>query len=413
MKIISDLHIHGKYSRACSKNLSFSNLEKYARIKGLHLMGTGDFSHPKWGKEIKNDLVEKEKGIYRTKTGFPFLLTNEISLMYSQGGKGRRVHLVLFAPNLGVVDQITDYLKSLGRIDYDGRPIFGRSVMEVTESLKAISKDIEIIPAHAWTPWFGILGSKGGFDSLEEGFGDQIKHIHALETGLSSDPPMNWRVSSLDKFALLSFSDLHSFWPWRIGREATIFDLKKLSYANIIKAIRSKKGLVGTVEVDPAYGKYHWDGHRNCNIIMNPKQTKKAKGICPKCKRALTIGVEYRVEEVADRPIGVKPKEGKKFWKMLPLSELISVVYNVGVGSKTVEGIYNKMIKKFENEFDILLNVEKNKLSDANEKLTNIIIKNREGKIKVDPGYDGVYGKLKDIEKTKVKNRQKGLGDFG
>ena len=361
---------------------------------------------------IRTDLEEKEKGIYRTKTGFPFLLTNEISLMYSQGGKGRRVHLVLFAPNLDVVDQITDYLKSLGRIDYDGRPIFGKSVMEVTESLKAISRDIEIIPAHAWTPWFGILGSKGGFDSMEEAFGDQVKHIHALETGLSSDPPMNWRVSSLDKFSLLSFSDLHSYWPWRIGREATIFDLKKLNYANLIKSIRSKKGLEGTIEVEPAYGKYHWDGHRKCGIVLNPKQTKKANGICPNCKRALTIGVEYRVEEMADRKEGFVLKGGKKFWKLLPLSELISAVYDVGVGSKTVEGVYNKLIKKFENEFDILLNVEKNKLVDANEKLADVIIKNREGKIKVEPGYDGVYGKLKDIEKIKVRNRQKGLGDF-
>jgi uncharacterized protein (TIGR00375 family) len=412
MKLITDLHIHGRFSRACSKNLDFANLEKYARIKGIHLMGTGDFSHPKWGKEIRTDLEEKEKGIYRTKTGFPFLLTNEISLMYSQGGKGRRVHLVLFAPNLDVVDQITDYLKSLGRIDYDGRPIFGKSVMEVTESLKAISRDIEIIPAHAWTPWFGILGSKGGFDSMEEAFGDQVKHIHALETGLSSDPPMNWRVSSLDKFSLLSFSDLHSYWPWRIGREATIFDLKKLNYANLIKSIRSKKGLEGTIEVEPAYGKYHWDGHRKCGVVLNPKQTKKAKGICPKCKRALTIGVEYRVEEMADRKEGFVLKGGKKFWKLLPLSELISAVYDVGVGSKTVEGVYNKLIKKFENEFDILLNVEKNKLVDANEKLADVIIKNREGKIKVEPGYDGVYGKLKDIEKIKVRNRQKGLGDF-
>ena len=285
MKIISDLHIHSRFSRATSKNLDLANLEKYARIKGVTLLGTGDFSHPKWIKEVKTELVEKEQGVYKTKTGFPFILSNEISLMYSQDGRGRRVHLVLLAPTLEVVDQITDYLKTLGRIDYDGRPIFGRSCIEVTEALKKISDKIEIIPAHAWTPWFGIIGSKSGFDSLEQAFGDQVKHIYSLETGLSSDPPMNWRVSSLDKYTLLSFSDLHSYWPWRIGREATLLNLKKLTYDNLIKAIRTRKGYEGTIEVDPAYGKYHWDGHRNCGVILSPRETRKAKGSCPKCAK--------------------------------------------------------------------------------------------------------------------------------
>jgi len=829
MKLISDLHIHSRFSRACSKHLNITNLEKWARVKGVHLMGTGDFCQPDWQREIKKDLKEKEKGIYRTKTGFPFILSNEISLMYSQGGKGRRVHLVLLSPNIEVVDQITDYLKSLGRVDYDGRPIFGRSCIEITEKLKAISKDIEIIPAHCllpteaihtnngmipisklintnyvlthkgnykkvkkvlrrkysgevigmnpachnvstfvtpehpiyiiksfkdcknlshtickptcsylkrgckdprfekykpewvmasqvekgdisvfpiykkvknvehidlknfvsskfyskkyyitprkeriyeknigikrrinvskdfcrlmgyylaegyatrdyvgfsfhknesyyindvkcllkkifgnyikiketkrsineltitvyskilsdffkmfyskkpyrsynkyipkfmldlppikqkeifigwwrgdigcttsidlinqmkiillrlkiiptinltsahsinkrriktpnkingrkiiakhdvynigylcffdknldllelrefkkfksklsrrkgyfdnnyvylpitkiikrkysgyvynlevkddnsyitenlavhncWTPWFGALGSKSGFDSLEEAFGDQIKHIYSYETGLSSDPPMNWRVSGLDKFSILSFSDAHSFWPWRLGRESTLFDLPKLNYKNLIKAIRTKKGLEGTIELNPAYGKYHWDGHRNCGVVLTPKQTRKAKGICPKCNRPLTIGVEYRVEELADRPMGAKPKNAKKFQTILPLSDLISTIYGPAVSSKTVWGVYNKMIKAFGNEYDILLNVEKNKLKQVNEKIVDIILKNREGKIKVKPGFDGVYGKAIFNSKEVKMKKEKTLKDFG
>src|SRR3989338_3923876 len=253
MKIIADLHIHSRFSRATSKDLDIINLEKYARIKGLNLLGTGDFTHPQWLKELKNSLVEDETGILKTKTGFNFILQGEISLIYTQDGKGRRVHNVLLAKNFEVVEQINEALLKKGRLDYDGRPIFNLSCIEFTEMMKNIDNDIEIIPAHVWTPWFSLFGSMSGFDSVEECFKEQAKHIHALETGLSSDPAMNWRLSQLDNFTLVSNSDLHSFWPWRIGRECNIFDIKP-AYEHLIMALKTKNGFIGTIEVDPSYG---------------------------------------------------------------------------------------------------------------------------------------------------------------
>ena len=292
--IIADLHIHSKYSRATSKQLSFENLAGYAKIKGIDVLGTGDFTHPEYFKEIKK--LKEKNGIYYW-NNFPFIITGEISLIYTQG-RGRRVHLVLLVPNIETAEKINSFLDTLGRRDYDGRPIFKLSCIEFTKKMMEISKDIEIIPAHAYTPWFGVFGSKSGFDSLKEAFGEQIENIHAIETGLSSDPPMNWRIKELDNISILSFSDSHSFWPWRLGREATIFDLDKnnLSYGKIISAIRENK-IAGTIEVDPAYGIYHWDGHRNCNFSCSPDESKKLKGICPVCSDLLTIGVDSRVED--------------------------------------------------------------------------------------------------------------------
>ncbi len=419
MRIISDLHIHSRFSRATSKELNIKNLEKYARLKGVNLLGTGDFLHPKWLAELKKNLKE-ESGILRTESGFNFILQNEISLMYTQNNKGRRVHLILLAPSFEVVDQMVEYFKKFGRVDYDGRPIFNKSCIEITEALKNISKDIEIIPAHIWTPWFGLLGSKSGFDSIEEAFRDQIKNIFALETGLSSDPAMNWRLSALDRFTLVSFSDLHSFWPWRLGREATLFDLKRLTYQNLIKAIREKDGYSGTFEVAPAYGKYHYDGHRNCGIRLSPAQTRKLKGRCPKCGKPLTVGVEYRVEELADRPEGFKPKKAVPYHTLLPLSELISAVTGVKqLYSQKISQIYNKLIAEFGSEFSILLEAPEDKLKKIDNKLASLIIKNRKGKIKVSPGYDGVYGEavLDGAVKPEVaidinSSPQKTLGDF-
>ncbi len=420
MKIISDLHIHGKHSQATSKDLTVPNLEKFARIKGVDLLGTGDFTHPEWIRHIKESLEEDETGILKTKEGFPFILQTEISLIYSQGGKGRRIHNIILAPNLEVVSQITEYLLSKGRIDYDGRPIFKIPCPEFVESLKSISKDIEVIPAHIWTPWFSMFGSKSGFDSVKECFLDQEKHIHAFETGLSSDPPMNWRLSQLDKYSIVSFSDLHSFWPWRIGREATIFDIKDLTYNNIINALKEKK-IHSTIEVDPNYGKYHFDGHRACNICLDPKESIKYRGICPKCGRPLTIGVAARVEELADRPEGFKPEGVSPYKNLIPLSELISGNIGCAVATKKVWGIYNGLIKRFNNEFNILLNVSKEDLlKETNEKLADIILKNRSMQIRIKPGYDGVYGVpiLEEAESEEEKQQtesscpQKGLNDF-
>ncbi|MCX8194306.1 MAG: endonuclease Q family protein, partial [Candidatus Pacearchaeota archaeon] len=291
MQIISDLHIHSRFSRATSNDLTIANLEKWAKIKGLSLLGTGDFSHPEWLKELKQELNEDSHGILRTKEDFPFILSNEVSLMYTQDNKARRVHLVILAPSFEIVDKINRYLGSKGRLDYDGRPIFNISCEEFAKAMFEISSDIEIIPAHAWTPWFGIFGSVTGFDSIEEAFKDKATLIHAFETGMSSDPEMNWRLSRLDKYSIVSFSDAHSYWPWRLGREATVFDLPRLTYKNVIEAIRDNK-IAFTIETSPAYGKYHYDGHRFCQFSCSPKECEeKYDGLCPVCHKPLTIGV--------------------------------------------------------------------------------------------------------------------------
>ncbi|PIU75883.1 DNA helicase UvrD [Candidatus Pacearchaeota archaeon CG06_land_8_20_14_3_00_35_12] len=393
--IVADLHIHGRFSRATSKNLTIANLEKWARIKGLNLLGTGDFTHPLWLKEIQENLSEEnEKGILKTKTNFPFILSTEISLIYTDADKGRRVHLVLLAPSLQVVSQITAYFLKKGRIDYDGRPIFKITCPELVEEMQKIDERIEIIPAHAWTPWFGIFGSMSGFDSLKEAFHEKSNKIHAIETGMSSDPEMNWRLSELNEKTILSFSDAHSFWPFRIGREATIFNLssEELEYHKLIDAIR-KNEINGTIEVDPAYGKYHWDGHRLCNFSCSPEESKKLNRICPICKKKLVIGVDNRVEQLANMPRGFKPSNAKPFYKILPLQELLVIANGGMISSIKNWQIYNKLIEVFGSELSILLEVEKEKIvSVSNEKIAELIIANRKGNISVKPGYDGVYG---------------------
>jgi uncharacterized protein (TIGR00375 family) len=396
-RVFADLHIHSRFSRACSKDITVDNLEKWGRIKGLGLIGTGDFTHPLWLKELKEKLEERE-GILYSKSGFKFLLTGEVSLMYTQG-RGRRVHLVLLVPDFETADRINSYLDTKGRRDYDGRPIFKISCEEFAKEMREISEDIEVIPAHAWTPWFGIFGSSTGFDSLNEAFGEQEKNIHAIETGMSSDPEMNWHLSELNNRAIVSFSDSHSFWPWRMGREATIFE-KVESYQDVIQGIR-KNTILGTVETEPAYGKYHYDGHINCNFSSSPEESKKLNGICPVCGKALTIGVANRVNEIQDQIIE-ENRNRKKYYTLLPLHELIAFGNGSTLSSKKTWETYNKLIEKFENEFHILLNVSKEELilelKDEN-KLIQLILDNRLGKIKVKPGYDGKYGELVEGEK--------------
>lgn len=409
-QIIADLHVHGAYAGACSKDLSVETLSKWAKVKGIDLIGTGDFSHPKWFDHTTKNLEEQDNGILISKQGQKFMWTTEVSLIYSQGGKGRRVHIVMLAPNKEVVQQITDQFLRWGRIDYDGRPIFGKSCIEFTESMMSISKDIELIPAHAWTPWFSLFGSKSGFDSLKECFQEKSKYIHAIETGLSSDPEMNWRLSQLDNINLVSFSDLHSYWPWRIGREATIFDVN-LTYKNIVNAIRTGNGLHSTLEVDPPYGKYHCDGHRNCNFSCGPKETKKHNGICPVCKKPMTIGVWNRVEELADRQEGYIKKDAKPFVKLMPLHEVLSFMLQKSLNTKTVWNEYNNIMKIGKNEFDILLRSSKQELEKVtHKKIAQAILENREGKVTItDMGYDGEYGKPQFSVEPVVKEKQKKL----
>ncbi len=370
-------------------------MEKYARIKGLDLLGVGDFQHPLHRKEIDEYLKEERNGILYSKTGFPFLWQTEVSLMFSQGGKRRAVHLLIFAPSRIAADKITEFLGSKGRLDYDGRPIFGMSCRDLVFEMKKIDEMIEIIPAHAFTPWFGMYGSESGFDSLKECFLDMSDKIYAIESGMSADPSMIWRLK--ENVNIVSFSDAHSFWPWRLGREATIFELDELSYENIILAIRTGHGLIGTIETPPEYGKYHWDGHRNCNFSCSPSETKKISGKCPNCSKDLIIGVENRIEELAKEPIGYKPENAKEYFKILPLHELIALYLNSNLTTKKTANYYDNFINIFKNEFNILLNVSHADLLKEFSKeqlLIDLIMESRIGKLKVKPGYDGEYGEV-------------------
>ena len=308
-----------------------------------------------------------------------------------------------------------------GRLDYDGRPIFGFSCIELVEMMRDISEDIEIIPAHCWTPWYGIFGSMSGFDSVEECFKDQAKHIHAIETGLSSDPSMNWRLSKLDKYTLLSSSDAHSFWPWRLGRECNVFEFNEnYTYDDILNAIRKRKDFVETIEMWPHEGKYHYTGHRNCNVCLSPKESLKLKDICPKCGSRMTVGVAQRVEMLADRPEGFVPKEAVSFKNFIPLSEVIAGTVGEKVESKKVWEGYYKLTNAFGNEFEVLLNAEEKELTKiTTEKIAGNIIRNRNQAIPFKPGYDGVYGVPLFDDKEENKNQkyetaviQKGLSDF-
>ncbi|MBI2507962.1 DNA helicase UvrD [Candidatus Woesearchaeota archaeon] len=410
MEIISDLQLHSRFSRACSKDITLDQLEKYSRIKGLNLLSTGDFQHPLWNSEIKKNLQEDENGILWSKSKFPFIWGSEISLMFSQDGR-RAVHLLMFAPNGEVADQMIDVLGKKGRLDYDGRPIFGMSCVEFVELMKEIDDKIEIIPAHCMTSWFGIFGSKSGFDSLKEAFKDKVDKVYAIESGMSASPAMLWRLK--ENVNIVSFSDAHSFWPYRLGREATVFDFAKLSYDNVIKAIRTGEGLKKTIEVKPEYGKYHIDGHRSCNFSCDYNESRKLNKICPKCKNELTIGVEFRIEELAKTVDGYKPENAKNFVEIIPLQELIAVVYNIKqLNSRKVLNIYDSLIKNFGNEFNVLLNINENELKKAvHEKLAKIIILNRERKLRIKAGFDGVYGVIELDEKDKIKT-QKSLGEF-
>jgi len=410
MEIISDLQLHSRFARACSKNTTLDLLEKYARIKGLNLLSTGDFQHPLWNKEIKQNLKEDDKGILWSKTKFPFLWGSEVSLMYSDNGR-RAVHLLMFAPNGEIANQMIDALGKKGRLDYDGRPIFGMTCVEFAEMMKEIDDKIEIIPAHVFTSFFGLYGSKSGFNSLKEAFKDKSNKIYAIESGMSANPSMIWRLK--ENVNVVSFSDAHSYWPFRLGREATVFDVDELSYDNIMKSIRTGNGLKKTIETKPEYGKFHIDGHRACNFNCNYIESKKLGKICPKCKKEMTIGVEYRVEELAKEKEGYRPDNAKDFVEIIPLQELISVVYNIKqLNSRKVWSVYDLLIKQFGNEFNVLLNAPEDELEKAvHEKLTKIIILNREGRLKIKPGADGIYGQILLDDKDKIR-MQKSLGEF-
>lgn len=403
MQVFADLHIHSRYSRATSQQMSIKEISRFAKIKGLNLVGTGDFTHPKWLSEIRESLSpEQNTGVCKVASNpaspVRFLLTTEVCTIFDVANKNKKVHHVILTPSIDVAIQINEALSKYGDLGVDGRPMLNMTAAELVEEVMRASSENMIFPAHVWTPWFSAFGAFSGFDSVEECYQDMAKHIHALETGLSSDPPMNWRLSRLDRFALVSNSDCHSFWPWRIGREANVFELDEISYAAVVAAIRSKDParFKFTIETEPAYGKYHWTGHRNCKVSLSPREAEKLGGICPVCRRKLTKGVDQRVEELADRPEGFKPKNVPGFMRLLPLSEIIATVLNASSPStQAVWKIYNSLIAKFGNEYTVLINTRKETLSEVVEaQIADAIVKVRTGSVTVVPGYDGVYGKL-------------------
>lgn len=401
MKLVVDLHIHSRFSRATSKTMNLEELDLFAREKGVQVLGTGDFTHPKWMEELKNELEGAEEGLYVRKASHGqknatrFLPTVEISCIYSKGGKVRKVHVLLFAPSLEAAEKLNGKLRKVGNIHSDGRPILGIDVADLAKLAFDVSPDFMVVPAHAWTPWFSVFGSKSGFDSLEECFGDVTPMIYAIETGLSSDPAMNWRLSRLDLVALISNSDCHS--SRNIAREANVFDCQ-LSYKGIMEAIKAKdpKHFLYTIEFFPEEGKYHYDGHRDCKISISPtERLKKKMEACPVCGRPFTIGVLSRVEELADRPEGFVPKNAIPFKNLIPLSEIISDVLKVGKQSKAVQREYSKLLEGFGNELAILLDVSSGDLQEhTNFAIAEGIMRVREGRVSVAPGYDGVYGKI-------------------
>jgi uncharacterized protein (TIGR00375 family) len=416
MKVIADLHIHSHYSRATSKNMNIKNIARHSEVKGLRIVATGDFTSPEWLRELQEELIpEGDTALYQlaSEPNSPvrFMITTEVSTIYTIEDQVKKIHHVILTPNFETAIQINERLSHFGNLASDGRPHLKLEAPRLVEEVMEVSKDNMIFPAHAWTPWFGVLGACSGFNSIKECYQDMTKHIHALETGLSSDPSMNWRLSELDRFTLLSNSDCHSYWPWRLGREANVFELTRLSYAEIIDTIRSKdkSRFKLTIETDPAYGKYHWTGHRKCNVSLSPQAALKFRNICPVCRKELTKGVEQRIEEIADRGTDFKPKDSIGFIRLIPLSEIIQAVLNASSpASPKVSSIYHQFIAKFKNEYSVLIDAEKGDLSIVCPDVAEAIVRVREGRFSVTPGFDGVYGQLVLFgEKRQTKNAVK------
>jgi len=426
--LIADLHIHSRYSRACSPELTLENIAKWSAIKGLNLVSTGDFTHPAWFKNIEEKLAEDGSGFLKLKKSLIsanpsfgkrgcepcFILGTEVSCIYSQGGKVRRVHLCLFFPTLAGVRKFNEKLTGAGKnLKSDGRPILGLLAKDVLKIIKEIDERAMMIPAHAWTPWFSVFGSKSGFDSLKECFEELTSEIFAIETGLSSDPAMNWRLSALDKIALVSNSDAHSL-P-NIGREANVFnlDITKTNYDEFFQTIKNKNPakFLKTIEFYPEEGMYHYDGHRACGVSFTPRESKKNKGMCPVCKRPLVIGVLNRVEELADREDGFVPDGAVPFVSLVELDKILAEV--LGLKSRksvAVARIFDEMLKKGGSELKILMDLSYEELSEIAEPMVVEGIKRmREKRLKIKPGFDGQYGEVTIFSPEEKKGRQKKL----
>ena len=419
MRFIADLHIHSKYSRATSKDMSPESIWRWAQLKGITVIGTGDFTHPQWFKELEEKTEPCGNGLYRLKDTYQsddipdlcrsdvfFLLSTEISCIYRKNDRTRKIHAVVFLPDLSDAARLNIVLSKIGNIQSDGRPILGLDAKELLSIVSDISHDALFVPAHAWTPHFSVFGAASGFDTLEECFEDLSPHICAIETGLSSDPPMNWRLSALDNMTLISNSDAHS--PAKIGREANIFDTD-MTYFDMIGAIRKRKGFLGTIEFFPEEGKYHYDGHRACGTCLSPSETVMHNYLCPVCGRKITVGVMHRVDKLADRQEGHKPEGAPAFSSIIPLQEIISESLNIGVNSKAVQGLYFSLLQKLGSEFKILIDIPSEDIRTASPVISEAVERMRSGNVHIRPGYDGEYGKIsifEEVERKEIKGQK-------
>ena len=411
MPFIADFHIHSKYSRATSKDMDLEALSRWAKIKGISMMGTGDFTHPVWLSELKSKLEAADKGVYAY-NGIYFMLTTEVSNIYFKAGRTRKVHNMIFSPSLETADDINNALSEYGSLSSDGRPILSVECAKMVKMLTAIDPEILFIPGHAWTPHFSIFGSNSGFDSPEECFEEQLPKIFSIETGLSSDPAMNWRWSKLDRFCLTSNSDAHS--PSKIGREANVFK-GKINYKDLIDILSTKDRtrFLYTIEFFPEEGKYHWDGHRDCKTRLSPEEAMRANNMCPICGKRVTVGVMHRLEDMADRKEGFILDSSPSFKRIVPLAEIISEALKVGADSMAVEKEYFNLIKSLGSEFKILLDMPEEALKQkCPPRIAKGIINVRNGNLVIKPGYDGEYGKVSVFKEGEDDASEKQLSFF-
>ncbi len=411
---IADLHIHSHYSRATSKDCTPEYLDLWSRRKGIGILGTGDFTHRGWREELKEKLIPAEEGLYKLKKEFfmdkdygiefsspRFVVSGEISSIYKKNGRVRKVHSIILLPGLEEAELLAKKLESIGNLHSDGRPILGLDCRDLLEIVLETCSQAVYIPAHIWTPHFSLFGAFSGFDSIEECFEDLTPYVHALETGLSSDPSMIRRWSALDRFQLISNSDAHS--PSKLGREGNLLDID-LSYTGIWNAVQKGEGLKGTIEFFPEEGKYHYDGHRKCNLCLSPEAAEEYAGTCPACGRKLTTGVFHRIQQVADRKEGDLAGEGKYFEKLIPLPEIIGACMGYSAASKRVQSQYESMVKKLGTEFHILRDLSPDEISSASFSLISEGIRRlREGNVEWSPGYDGEYGTFRLFEPGETK----------
>lgn len=408
MRIIADLHTHSRFARAVSKEIDVPALEAWGTRKGIELIGTGDFTHPSWFAELKKGLEEDGNGFLAQKgsaSAVRFVFSSEIACIFSRGGGVRRIHVLVLLPSFSAVEKLNARLGWIGNLRADGRPMLGLDIKELVKIAKDASPDALIIPAHVWTPWFGMYGSKSGFNSFADCFEEVADVVPAVETGLSSDPQMNWRMEELDAKSIVSFSDAHSL-P-NLGREATVFNLEAPTFGNIAAALTAplpteedKNRITMTIEFFPEEGIYHWDGHRACNIRWSPEETKKAGGICPVCKKKVTVGVMNRVEELADRPADFQDARRPPFRRLVQLDKIIADASGVGRLTKSVEKEYNSLVANAGTETRVLLDLTHDELLGmTTPKIADGIRRVREGRLEIVPGYDGIYGTINVFSK--------------